>query len=185
VRAAGHTLLIDPLVLDDAGWEALDGVVEGRVETLITIPYHTRSAEAASARYGGAIWGHPAAAKRLADRSRLRAIAPGEPLPAGVTAHRIGRPARYETPLFVPEVRALAFGDAVVGTPDGALGVWLDRPPTGSRKAWYEERLLPTLRPLAELDVESVLVTHGPPVVRGGQAALADAFDGPPFLHHA
>lgn len=182
VRAGGLTLLIDPLVVDDAGWEELDGVVEGGVETLITIPYHVRSAEAARARYGGSIWGHPAVAKRLADRSPLRVMRPGEPLPAGASAHRIGNPVRYETPVFVPDASALVFGDSVVGTPDG-VRVWVARRMTTAREVWYAERLLPSLRPLLHLEAESILVTHGPPVVGGGVAALGEAFSSAPFYH--
>ena len=40
------------------------------------------------------------------------------------------------------------------------------------RQRWYRHRLLPTLRPLAALDVEHVLVTHGVPVMGEGRAAL-------------
>ena len=38
---------------------------------------------------------------------------------------------------------------------------------------------MPTLRPLAELDLERVLVTHGEPVLRAGARALAKALDAP------
>jgi hypothetical protein len=182
VRAGGLTLLLDPLVLDEAGWQELDGVVSGDVETLITIPYHVRSAEAARARYGGSSWGHPAVAKRLADSSALRAMRPGEPLPAGASAHRIGNPVRYEMPVFVPEVSALLFGDAVVGTERG-IRLWVTQRLTPDRQRWYDERLLPSLCPLLALEADAILVTHGPPVVSGGRAALREAFSMPPFYH--
>jgi hypothetical protein len=183
LRAGGGTLLIDPLLLDEAAWEALDAVVDGPVETLITIPYHTRSAAQARRRYGGSVWGHPAVAKRLEDPGALRVIRAGEELPYGASAHRIGNPVRYEMPIFVPERRALVFGDAVVGTPDG-LRVWEQTDGGGRRERWYAERFLPTLEPLALLDIERVLVTHGPSVLRGGRRALRDAFALPPWYHH-
>jgi len=49
------------------------------------------------------------------------------------------------------------------------------------RRIWYEQRFLPTLRPLAGLDVEGVLVTHGEPVMRGGGGALAESLARPPW----
>ncbi|HEX5260166.1 MAG TPA: hypothetical protein VFW18_01720 [Gaiellales bacterium] len=173
-------MLIDPLLLDEAGWEALDAVVDGPVETLVTIPYHTRSAEQARRRYGGSIWGHRAVARRLEDPESLRVIAPGEELPGGASAHRIGNPVRYEMPIFVPELRALVFGDAVVGT-DGGLRVWTQGRVTGRRGDWYERRLIPSLRPLLDLDGERVLVTHGPSVLGGGRRALERALAAGPW----
>jgi hypothetical protein len=89
-------------------------------------------------------------------------------------------------PLLVPEARALAFGDAVVAVePEdgGGLRVWIQRPLTDSRLRWSRERLEPTLRPLAELDFDRVLVTHGEPVLGDGPAALAAAFAADPWYH--
>jgi hypothetical protein len=62
---------------------------------------------------------------------------------------------------------------------DGELRVWprhreIDR-------TWYEQRLLPTLEALTELDVERVLVTHGGPVLRDGARQLAAALSRPPW----
>ena len=88
---------------------------------LITIPYHTRSAEPLSERYGAKIYGHPAVAKRL----RKASVEPidGE-LPGGARAFPIGKPRRHETPIHLPSHDALAFGDAIVTTPEGELRVW-------------------------------------------------------------
>ena len=62
----------------------------------------------------------------------------------------------------------------------GALRVWNA---SGQHVAadWCEGRFLPTLRPLAELEVDRVLVTHGQPVLQGGARALAKALDAPPW----
>ena len=181
VGEPGRTLLIDPLVPDELAPE-LDAVVEGDVEILITIPYHVRSAGPVSARYGGApVWGHPACAKRLPDRSVFRELRPDH-APDGVSAYTIGKPRRYEMPLRISSQRALVFGDAVVGTPDG-LRVWEQTDGGARRERWYAERFLPTLEPLALLDIERVLVTHGPSVLRGGRRALREAFANPPWHH--
>ena len=99
----------------------------------------------------------------------------------GVRAFAIGKPVRQELPLLIESRRALCFGDAVVGVEgdEGPLRVWL----TGQShsEAWYRDRLLPTLLPLAELDAESVLVGHGPAVTAGGGDALRRAFARPPW----
>ena len=180
VREPRRTLLIDPLVPDGL-WDELDGVVQGPVEIAITNPYHVRSAETASARYGAAsIWGHPACAKRLGDRSAFRELNP-KAAPAGVSAYAIGKPRRHETPLRIASQRALVFGDAVVGTDEG-LRVWEQEPSRNARRErWYRERFLPTLEPLALLDIDKVLVTHGPSVLSGGRRALRAALDAPPW----
>jgi hypothetical protein len=94
----------------------------------------------------------------------------------------IGKPRRYETPLFVPEHRALVFGDAIVEA-GGLLRVWMQREITPGRLAWYAERLRPSLEPLLAFDVEHVLVTHGRPVPGGGRAALRAALDAGPWYH--
>jgi glyoxylase-like metal-dependent hydrolase (beta-lactamase superfamily II) len=182
VGEPGRTLLIDPLVPDEL-WDELDGVVDGSVEILITIPYHVRSAAAASARYGGArVWGHPACAKRLDDKSAFCELKTDR-TPDGVSAYSIGKPRRYEMPLRIASQRALVFGDAVVGTAEG-LRVWEQGDGRPARERWYAERFLPTLEPLALLDIERVLVTHGPSVMHGGRRALRDALSQPPWYHH-
>lgn len=181
VAEPGRTILVDPLVPDD-GWEALDAVVAGDVQILVTVPYHVRSAATASARYGRApVWGHPACSRRLPPGAPLRELTPTS-APEGVGAYAIGSPPRHETPVRIASQRALVFGDAVVGTPDGDLRVWDDPYEPGSRRErWYRGRFLPTLAPLARLDVDRVLVTHGPSVLRDGRRALREAFDRPPW----
>ncbi len=75
--------------------------------------------------------------------------------------------------------RWTAFGDTVAGV-DGTLRVW-EVADTDRRRAWYRERFVPSLEPLLALEIENVLVTHGPPVVGGGREALAEALAGDPW----
>jgi hypothetical protein len=178
--AGDVTLLIDPLVSDDAVQEQLDARVRDRVAILITIPYHTRSAESLSERYGATIHGHPAVAKRL-HKARLEPIE-GE-LPGGARAFPIGKPRRYETPIHLPSHEALAFGDALVTTPEGDLRLWHVDRVDAERTRWYRERFVPTLQPLRKLGLERILVTHGEPVLRDGSAALRAALEAPPWYH--
>ena len=182
--AVDETLvLVDPLVPDDV-WPRLDELAGERasVAALITVPYHVRSGEELLARYGAkaSVWGHPAAARRLRDRSALRTIEPGTALPGSAEAFAIGSPRRQEMPLWFPSHRALAFGDTVIGL-DGTLRVWEWTPKTEKRKAWYRNRFVPSLEPLLALEIETVLVTHGPPVVGGGREALREALAADPW----
>jgi hypothetical protein len=188
VLTDGVLSLVDPLLPSAASperqpvVEQLDSLAERarEVEVLITIPFHARSTLEILERYGDAveIWGHKGLKRRLGTSVRLKTIEPGRPAGAVARAQRIGSPVRQETPLFFPDHRALAFGDAVIGV-EGKLRVWQDVKPDQER--WYRERFIPSLRPLLDLDVERVLVTHGPPIVRGGRGKLADALEAGPW----
>ena len=189
VADAGRVILIDPLLPTDDRREAVLATLDrlaadaGRVHVTITVPYHTRSAEELYLRYRTqtetAIWGHGAVAKRFRDPGTpLRIIEPGAVIAGGAaTGFPIGNPRRHEMPLLFPAQRALAFGDTVIGI-DGRLRVWQQ---ASTDPAWYEQRFVPTLRPLLDLDVERVLVTHGPPVLRSGRRALEDALAAGPW----
>ena len=185
----GTLLLVDPLLPPEPEpvLDMLDEQVGERVAILISVPYHVRSAEELWQRYArraeATIHGHPAAAKRLTDKSAFREIDPGTPLPAGVTAHTIGKPRRHEMPLHIPSHDALVFGDAVVEH-DGALKVWATDKVDAKVKRFYRERFNPTLEPLLELPFDAVLVTHGQPLLSGGKEALRAALDAEPWLHH-
>ena len=188
VDAGDATLLIDPLLPDGDGevLERLDARAPRPVAILITIPYHTRSAERLWTRYrpqGCTIHGHAAVAKRLSDPAGFAVLEPGAPLPGGVRAVSIGRPRRFETPVHLPSHRALAFGDALVTTPEGELRMWHTDKVDDARARWYRERFVPTLEPLRALDLERILVTHGEPILRDGSGALDGALAAPPWYH--
>ena len=152
----------------------------GRLDVMITIPYHARSAEELYLRYRDAlpttIWGHRAVVRRLLDPATpLSEIVPGQAVAGVALALPIGKPRRSETPLYFAKHRALAFGDAVIGF-EGALRVWQQ---ASTDPHWHDHVFLPTLRPLLDLDIERVLVTHGPPVLHDGREALRDAMAAP------
>jgi hypothetical protein len=81
-------------------------------------------------------------------------VQPGDDLPGGVRALDDGR-GKLETPVYLPEQRALVFADGMTA-PGGTLRVWASQ--------WHEQRVLPTLRALLDLPFEHVLVSHGQPV---------------------
>ncbi len=182
MRADRLLLLVDPLVTDEgagAVLDLLDELAGDQVAILVTIPYHARSAEGLAERFDATIHGHPATAKRFRDGRRFTEA----PAPGGVTAHAIGRPRRFERPVYVPSHRALAFGDAIVEV-GGELRMWCQDPLDDHRVAWYRDVFAPTLQPLLDLDVERVLVTHGEAILHRGRAALQDALRRPPWYHH-
>lgn len=186
--AAGEreTILIDPLLdAEDPAWDLI-ATAAGPVRILITIPYHVRSAESIRDRFGGerevTIHGHPAVAKRLASTAGFEPFAAGDRLPAGISAHAIGSPRRYETPLLIPGHDALVFGDAVAGT-DAGPRIWSERRIDERVARFYAERFAPTLLPLLDLDFGRLLLTHGPSVLRDGKAGLREAIEAPPWFH--
>jgi hypothetical protein len=188
LRAGDDLVLIDPLLPPEPEpvLNLMEEELADRLAILITIPYHARSSEELWRRFRSrtkvTIWGHSPTAKRLEDRSAFNEIEPGTELPAGVTAHRIGRPRRYEMPLLLPSHAALAFGDAVVEV-DGRLRVWSGRPVDAKVERFYRERFNPTLEPLLELEPKRVLVTHGEPVTRQATQQLRAALEAPPWYH--
>ena len=102
-------------------------------------------------------------------RDRARGDRARRELPGGLVALYDGR-GRNETPLWLPEQRALVFADALTER-DGELRVWAT--------PWHEERVLPALRALLDLPFEHVIVSHGEPV--HDRAAFERALELPAF----
>jgi hypothetical protein len=151
-------VFFDPLLpLDaDAFWKWADERVAGRpVSVLTTIRWHRRSRSAFVERYEASV-------------SRAK-----ESLPSGVEAFAVR--GAGETIFWLPEQRALIPGDRIIGAPDGGLRLcpdsWLRYLPV--RITQTELRVL--LRPLLELPVARVLVSHGEPVLSDGARVLAQA----------
>lgn len=138
---------------------------------LVTVYWHGRAAARIGARH---IWASARSARPLQNRG-IEVTDPfraGDDLPGGIVAFQTARSA--EVVYWLPDQRALAVGDVLLGagakpraTPD-ALRLcperWL-----GSRT---HEDLRRSLRPLLELPVEHVLVSHGEPVLSDGARAL-------------
>jgi hypothetical protein len=153
-EAPGALLLVDPLVPDE-GWDALDALVErhGRpISIVTTIPFHGRSRDEVNARY-----------------------AITNDVPAGVETIPID--GADETMVWLPGPRALVPGDRILGDDRGGLRLcpesWLRYLPSGMTRTQLREEL----RPLLDLPIELVLVSHGEPVLDRGREALARAID--------
>jgi hypothetical protein len=152
----GEVLVLDPLApADDADpvWQRFDA----RPPTVAVVlkPDHVRDVDLFVRRYGARAFGPDVYFKGDVPETDLELVLPGDELPGGALALYDGR-GRNETPLFLPEQKALVFADGLTCSPDGALRVW-DTP-------WHEDRVLPALRALLELPFELVLVSHGEPV---------------------
>jgi hypothetical protein len=158
-EAPDALLLVDPLVPAD-GWTTLDELVGRhgrRVAVITTLHFHRRSRDAVAARYG-------------ASTSRAK-----KTLPEGVETIQIR--GAGETMVWVPGPQALVPGDRILGDDAGGLRLcpesWLRYLPSGMKRAQLAEEL----RPLLDLPVELVLVSHGEPVLARGHEALARALD--------
>jgi hypothetical protein len=132
-------------------WNWADARVEGRrAVVLTTLGPHRRSREQVVRRYG-------------ASTSRAK-----RHLPAGVQS--IPLRGAGETMFWLPEHGTLIPGDRILGAPGGGLRLcpqsWLH---------WVrvnQDELRALLKPLLELPIERVLVSHGEPVLSGGAEAL-------------
>ena len=153
----GGMLLVDPLVGEEM-WHPLDRLLAQHGPPLTvtrTLRWHGRSIEDVARRYS--VTETPAA------DVRVKGV---DPLPvAGAD----------ETMLWLSEPRALVVGDRLLGDGRGGLRIcpqsWLDYIEPSVTVDELRERL----RPLLELPVEAVLVSHGEPVLSDGGAALAAA----------
>jgi glyoxylase-like metal-dependent hydrolase (beta-lactamase superfamily II) len=160
------------------------GLARDTVAVLVSIPYHARSAEPLADRYGATVYGHPAVRKRLSSTERFTPIGPdADGLPGGARFFAIGKPRRFEMPIWLPSHAALVFGDAVVEH-GGGLRVWAQSKVDDKQRRFISERFNPTLAPLVELEPDRVLVTHGRPVLSDGARELARALEREPFWHH-
>jgi hypothetical protein len=155
VESGGEVALLDPVAPPAEVAEVWDRL-DARPPTLVVIlkPDHVRDVDVFVQRYGARAFGPYLFWRQNIPDTDLEGIQPGTELPGGLVALYDGR-GRNETPLWLPEQRALVFADALTA-PGGVLRVWAT--------PWHEERTLPALRALLELPFEHVIVSHGEPV---------------------
>jgi len=164
VESAGVALLLDPLAPPPGArqvWERIEALQPSVV--VVVKPDHVRDVDLFVRWYGASAYGPFLYWRDDVPRTELRAVHPGDELPGGLRALHDGR-GMMETPLYLPEQRALVFADALTA-PGGVLRVW-DTP-------WHAQRTLPALRELLALDFEHVLVSHGEPVHSRDEFAAA------------
>jgi hypothetical protein len=149
-ETAETLVLIDPLIVD-GDFAALDELTKKKddVAILTTLKFHRRSRDEVAQRY--AVTTSP---------------------PDGVEAIEI--PGSGETMYWIAEPRALVAGDRILGDRPQGLRMcperWLRY-----LGGYTQDDLREGLRPLLDLPVEMVLVSHGEPVLCDGHAALERA----------
>ena len=180
VETPDGAVLVDPLVPPDGGdnfWRSLDRDVEragGKLHVLLTVFWHTRHTREMVERYRARVWA-PARGRAAIERRAgtvTDAFRPDDELPGGIRPLRTARAA--EVVFWLSEHQALVPGDVLVGDGEGGIRM--------CPASWLPEKvdhakLAESLRPLLELPVERVLLSHGEPVLANGQAALAGALD--------
>ncbi|MGZ4397429.1 MAG: hypothetical protein ACXVZ1_03325, partial [Gaiellaceae bacterium] len=166
----GETLLLDPLAPPAEAIEIWDRLDARRPTAVVILkPDHVRDVDLFVGSYGARAFGPSLFWRDDIPESELEPIEPGSELPGGLVALHDGR-GRQETPLWLPQQRALVFADALTA-PAGELRVWAT--------PWHEERALPALRALLELPFEHVVVSHGEPV--HDRDAYERALERPPW----
>lgn len=174
VETGDGPVLVDPLVGGD-DWDALDERLSARPpNVLITIFWHTRSAQAISERYPGTVvWAHEPAVPLVRERGvEPRPFAPGDALPGGIEAVDAGR--AYEVAYLLRDRRALIVGDVLLGTPDGGARLF----PPSWLQGDYEAVRAALRGSLLHLPIDHLLLTHGEPVLERGGAVLGRALGG-------
>jgi glyoxylase-like metal-dependent hydrolase (beta-lactamase superfamily II) len=155
VESRGVAYVLDPLAPPPSArgvWERLEARPPDHV--VVLKPDHVRDVDLFVRWYGARASGPWLFWPGDVPKTELEPIRPGAELPGGLLACDDGRGA-METPLYLPEQRALVFADGMTA-PEGVLRVWAT--PT------HEQRTLPAMRALLDLPFERVLVSHGEPV---------------------
>lgn len=139
---------------------------------LLTVFWHYRSTPDLK---GTRVWASGRTVKALANRgvTVTDPIGSETELPGGVQAFETAR--RGELVYWLPKQRAVAVGDVLLGA--GAKPRATDDPLRLCPERWLgkatHSELRRSLRPLLDLPVQRVLVSHGKPILRGGRAALS------------
>jgi hypothetical protein len=139
---------------------------------LVTVYWHGRSSRDAGA---GRIWASTRSARPLATRHIVvtDAFRAGDGLPGGIRAFQT--PRASEVVFWLPEHAALVVGDVLLGAgakPHATADVLRLCPERWLGSGTHDD-LRAMLRPLLELPIERVLVSHGEPVLMGGRQALS------------
>jgi hypothetical protein len=168
VQTSDGLVLIDPI---DPPSE-----VAAADHVLITVYWHGRSTGTLGAKR---VWASARSERPL--KSRVIEVTDpfraGNALPGGIRAFQTARSA--EVVYWLPDQRAVVVGDVLLGA--GAKPRPTSDPLRLCPQRWLgkgtHDDLRSTLRPLLDLPVERVLVSHGEPILSGGKQALAAALD--------
>ena len=160
VETADGLVLIDPL-------DPPTGLASPK-HVLLTVYWHARAASGLKAGF----WAPSRSRRPLQNRGVEAADVAGGKLPGGIVSFQTARAA--EAVYWLPEQRAVVVGDVLLGA--GAKPRATEDPLRLCPERWLgkatHEDLRTSLRPLLDLPVEHVLVSHGAPVLGGGRREL-------------
>lgn len=137
---------------------------------LLTIYWHIRSVPQLAA---DAVWSSRRAARPLQNRGvNVTHTVEDSSLPGGIQAFATARSG--EVVYWLPQQKSVVVGDVLLGAEakPQATNAALRLCPEGWLGKASHDDLRQTLRPLLDLPVQRVLVSHGKPVLRGGKRAL-------------
>ncbi len=193
IESPEAVVLIDPLVPGatperERFLRALDHDLErhgGPLEIYLANPFHGRSYRAIRDRFElqGVdlnVRAHPESRDRLAD-PRIVPFVDGERLPGDIRVLSIDGLEAGEVALHLARERTLVIADALIGGDDGRLSVapisWASKSEAGLDA--YRRQFRGSVGRLAGLPIDTVLVSHGRPVMTAGAAAIARAIGAP------
>ena len=151
VKSGGERLVIDPIVPAPEpveAWQRME--MHPPTAVAITMPDHVRDISIFARKFRARAFGPMFFFPDNLPNVTLEPIAADTKLPGGAVALYDAR-GRLETPFWLPEHRAIVFGDALTER-SGELRVW-DSP-------WHKRRELPALRAMLELPFERVIISH-------------------------
>jgi hypothetical protein len=169
VRSGGEVAVLDAMSPSGEVWARLDA--EQPTVAVVLKPDHVRDVDVFVERYGARAFGPWLFWRTNIPETELEPVQPGTELPGGLLALYDGR-GRMETPLWLPEQRALVFADALTA-PETELRV--------GETPWHEERVLPALRAMLDLPFEHVIVSHSNEAPVHDRAAFELALERPPY----
>ena len=173
VESRGERYVLDPLAptLDSIGlWERLE--VKPPTAALVTMPDHVRDVDLFVRRYGARAYGPMFFIPDDVPNSKLDPVIADLELPGGLVCLYDGR-GRLETPVYLPEQKAIVFGDALTER-NGELRVW-------DCRAGHAKRELPALRAMLDLPFERVIISHCDEEPVHPRAAFERALELPPW----
>src|SRR5215510_6093726 len=170
---SSERVLLDPLLPEPGGlaWLKERGPPE---HILLTNRLHSRHSARLVAAFGCTVWCHRSGLYDLEPDLKARPFVPGDALPGGTRAFKIGILCPDESALLLPRVRAAAVADGVIREGNGPLSFvsdeyLVDDPSQAER---VKRGLKAAYRRLAEKDFENLLMADGNPWIREGRAAL-------------
>ena len=167
IRHPGGNLCVDPVLPDAADLDAIARL--GVASVVLTNRNHSRASNAVRERTGANVLIHPDDAPHAREQGTAidGALRVGEAIGPLVVVGAAGK-SPGEVALHWPARRILLVGDAVIGHPPGRCSLLrekvMDDPP----------RLRESVRALAALDFDALLVGDGVPILRDAKSRLVE-----------